>query len=223
MSLFAEFHVPSDVFALYRTLQAVPETTVEIERVVAADEVLTPYFWVSGSGLERFETAVEGDPTIEDLHRLDEFDRATLYRANWTENVETIVYAYTQVGATILEATGEGDRWELQMRFDDHDRLDQFQTYCNDNAIPFRLSRLHELTQPRTSRRYGLTPKQHDALVTAWELDYFTSSDVSLTDVATELGISQQSLSQRLHRGYQSLIGETLIVTPPAEEGTETR
>ncbi|MFC4543787.1 bacterio-opsin activator domain-containing protein [Halosolutus amylolyticus] len=220
MSLFAEFHVPSDVFALYRTLQAAPETTVEIERVVAAEEILTPYFWVSGGDLARFETAIEDDPTVENLQQLDEFDRATLYRANWTENVETIVYAYTQVGATILEATGAGDRWELQMRFDDRDRLDQFQTYCNDETIPFQLIQLHELTQPRTGRQYGLTRKQHDALVTAWQLNYFTSTDVSLTDVAAELGISQQSLSQRLHRGYQSLIEETLIVSPPAEEGT---
>lgn len=216
MSLYGEFHVPSEAFALYATFQAVPDITVEIERVVASDEVLTPYFWVAGDGLEVFEEATEDDRSIRDVHRLDDFDRATLYRASWTENIESIVYAYTRIGAAILEASGQRDWWELKMRFDDRDRFDQFRTYCSDHDIPFRLVQFHELTRPQTGSQYGLTPKQHDALVTAWNMNYFSSSAVSLTDVADELGISQQSLSQRLQRGYQSLIEHTLLVTPPA-------
>ncbi|WP_246999869.1 bacterio-opsin activator domain-containing protein [Halosolutus gelatinilyticus] len=217
MSLFGEFHVPSDAFALSQTLHESPGTTIEIERVVATEKILTPYFWVASDDPDAFEAAVVDDPSVRNLRTLDEFDRATLYRADWTDNVGTIVYAYTQIGATILEATGQDGRWELRMRFDDRERLDKFRGYCDDNDIPFQLIQLHELAQPLSGSQYGLTEKQHEALVTAWELDYFTSSDVTLTDIAAELGISQQSLSQRLHRGYHSLIGETLIVTAPSE------
>ncbi|GAB3025077.1 bacterio-opsin activator domain-containing protein [Natronobiforma cellulositropha] len=215
MSLYGEFQVPAEVFALYETLQQVPETTVEIERVVATDEVLTPYFWVAGEDQRAFETAARDDPSISDCRRLDDFEQATLYRASWTENIETIVYAYAEVGATILEASGQSDWWELKMRFDDRERFDAFRTYCADNDIPFRLTQFHELARPQTGSQYGLTPKQHDALVTAWKREYFTSPSVSLTDVASELGISQQSLSQRLQRGFHSLIAHTLVVTSP--------
>lgn len=44
MSLFAEFHIPSEDFALSSTLDRLPGLVVEIDRVAAADELLTPYF-----------------------------------------------------------------------------------------------------------------------------------------------------------------------------------
>ncbi|WP_276256512.1 bacterio-opsin activator domain-containing protein [Halomontanus rarus] len=213
MSLFSEFHIPAETFALHYTLEELPEIVIEIERVVATDELLTPYFWVAGGDLEEFETTCESDPSIDKLRRLDEFDQTTLFRAEWTNKVDSILYAYTQINASILEATGHRDEWQLQMRFEDHDSLSTFQNYCDDREIPFRLTQLHELTQPRTGSQYGLTPKQSEALVTAWDMEYFTSSEVTLTDVATELDITPQSLSELLHRGYQSLIAQTLVVT----------
>ncbi|WP_224450500.1 bacterio-opsin activator domain-containing protein [Haloprofundus salilacus] len=217
MSLYGEFFVPSETFALNYTLEQLPETTIETERVVATGEVLTPYFWVSSDNLNQFETVSESDPSIQNLSRLDEFEQATLYRAEWTEHIDAIVFAYLQVGATILEATGKHHEWKLCMRFDDHEKLDQFQEYCDDQDVSFKLTQLHELTQSKSGSQFGLTPKQHDALVTAWEMEYFTSADVSLSEVATELDITPQSLSELLHRGYQSLIANTLVVTPPRD------
>lgn len=216
MSLFGEFHVPSEAFALHDTLSAVPELSLEIERVVATDETLTPYFWVANGELDVFESAAESDSTVRNLKRLDEFETATLYRADWTENIETIVYAYIEIGSTILEATGRNNEWELRIRFDDREKLNQFRNYCSENDIPFRLERLYELSHPRSGGQYGLTPKQHEAILTAWELGYFDASErVSLDEIAEELQITQQSLSQRLQRAHQALISHTLAVTPP--------
>lgn len=218
MSLFGEFRVPAEAFALSETLAAVPDLVVETERVVATDEALTPYFWVSGADRDGFEAAAADDPSIRDLQHIDDVDRAALYRAAWTENVESIVFASTTIGATILEACARNDEWELSIRFDDRNRLDEFREYCDDHDVPFRLVQLYERAHPRAGGSYGLTRKQHDALVTAWEMGYYGSSDVSLTDVADELGISQQSLSRRLQRGYDSLIRHALAVTPPSSE-----
>ncbi|WP_121743471.1 helix-turn-helix domain-containing protein [Natronorubrum halophilum] len=212
MSLFGEFTIPAEKLALQYTLEELPEMVIEIERVVATDEFLTPYFWASGDDLEEFEAVSESDPTVHNLRRLDDFERSTLFRADWTENIETIVYAYTQVGATILEATGQYDEWNLCMRFDEHEDLHQFQHYCDEQEISFQLTRLHELTQPRTGSQYGLTAKQYDALVTAYEMEYFSSGDMTLADVAAELDITPQSLSKLLHRAYQTLVEQTLVV-----------
>jgi predicted DNA binding protein len=223
MSLFGEFRVPADSFALGRTLEAEPEIVIEIERVAATDEVLTPYFWMSGSDEAAFEAAVERDPSVADVRRLDEFEKATLYRASWTDNIETIVYAYTQIGATILEATGQRDVWQLRMRFEDRGRLSAFRAYCDENDIPFTLTQLHELGTPHSGVRYGLTQKQQRALVQAWKSGYFDSPrKASLSEVAAELGITQQSLSQRLRRGHRALIENTLVVVPPHAEEPST-
>ncbi|WP_254863454.1 bacterio-opsin activator domain-containing protein [Halovivax gelatinilyticus] len=214
MSVFGEFHVPSAAFALHETLTAVPEMAIEIERVVVTDEVLTPYFWVSGVRPSQFEAAAADDPTIRDVDKLDEFSESALYRAVWTNEVQSVLYIYTQIDAVILEANGTDERWELRIRFDAREELGQFQEYCQENRIAFNLQQLSELSQPKTGGQYGLTPKQQEALVTAWECGYFdTPRGNSLESIADRLDITQQSLGKRIQRGHRSLIENTLIVS----------
>ncbi|MFP8888801.1 helix-turn-helix domain-containing protein [Natrialbaceae archaeon A-CW2] len=214
MSVFVEFSVPSSEFALHETLEALPELVVEIERVVATDEVLTPYFWISNVDSKTFEASVAKDPSIEEIELLHRFESAALYRAAWTIHIESVVYVYNDIEAVVLEARGTGQRWELQIRFDDHGELEAFQSYCEENEIPFVLNRLYELSTPKTGAQYGLTPKQYEALVSAWENGYFESPrEAAAEEIASELGISQQSLSKRLQRAHQSLIKNTLILS----------
>lgn len=214
MSVFGEFHVPSSAFALHETLTAVPEMAIEIERVVVTDEVLTPYFWISGVPPSKFEAAAAEDSTIHNVRQLDEFRESALYRAEWTNRVQSVLYVYTEIEAVILEATGTDERWELRIRFDERDQLSEFQEYCQENRIAFSLQQLTDLSQPKTGRQYGLTPKQQEALVAAWENGYFeTPRETTLDEIADELDITQQSLSKRIQRGHQSLIGNTLIVS----------
>lgn len=215
MSLFGEFRVPADAFALSATLRDVPEAVIEIERVVAVGDVLTPYFWVSGADPVPFEDALRDDPSVSNCRRLDEFDEATLYRADWTANVETIAYAYDEMDAVILEAIGEAEGWTLRLRFDDRGRLDGFREYCEDRGVSFDLRQLYEIAHPHSAGRYGLTDKQYEALDTAWEMGYFElPRAVDLADVAAELGISQQALSDRLRRAHDALVANTIRITP---------
>lgn len=217
MSVFAEFDLPADAFALSDTLDALPEAVIEVERVVASEKLLTPYFWVTNVSGTAFEAATEEDTSIRDLRRLDEFENAILYRAEWTKNIESIVYAYTKVGAVILDATGQRDVWQVQMRFDDREQLTTFQTYCADNDISFGINRLYEVAHPHTGRQFGLTGKQHEALLNAWRAGYFESpAETTLEDVAADLDISQQALSQRMRKGHGSLIANTLATEPPS-------
>lgn len=220
MSLFGEFHVPADEFVFDETFRAEPNTVIEIERVVATDELLTPYFWVSNVSPDEFEPAARDDSTIEQLQQLDEFEEATLYRANWTDRIETLVYAFTCVGAIILGAEGQNDEWILRMRFDDREKLDQFNTYLGDEDIRFELRRLYEIAHPHTGGQFGLTPKQYEALTIAWKMGYFKlPRQVTMEEVASELDIAPQSLSDRLRRAQDVLIEETLRVDAPSDYG----
>lgn len=217
MSIFVEFDLNAGAFALEATLDTLPEVVIEIERVVASEELLNPYFWVANVSAEAFEAATEADPSVRDLQRLDSFEEAILYRAEWTENIDSVVYAYTQVGAVILDATGHQDTWEMQMRFDNHDQLSTFQTYCVDNEITFEINRLYEVSHSHTGRQYGLTEKQHEALVLAQQAGFFKSpAETTLAEIANDLDISQQALSQRIRKGHDALIANTLITEPPS-------
>ena len=224
MSIFGEFNVPADTFTFYETLQAEPDMVIEIERVVATDTLLTPYFWVSNVSPEAFEAAAREDPTVEHLHRLDEYDDVTLYRGDWTDRIETLVYAYTHIGAAILDAEGQNDEWILRMRFDDREKLDNFIEYLNDEGVSFSLRHLYEITYPRSGSQFGLSPKQTEALTTAWEMGYFKlPREATMEQVASELGIASQSLSDRLRRAQSTLVKETLRVEGPSEYGFSGR
>lgn len=124
MSIIAEFSVRSDDFALNHALTTAPQMVVEIEQVVATmEDRLMPYFWVSGGDLAEFEEAFQDDESVKNTASIDEVEGAKLYRGEWTENVETVIYAYVELGATIIQAIGKAEDWELRMRFDDQDSL----------------------------------------------------------------------------------------------------
>ncbi|WP_290815931.1 bacterio-opsin activator domain-containing protein [Halovivax sp.] len=220
MSLIAEFSVRADDFALHHSLTAAPEMIVEVERVVAtmADRVM-PYFWVTGGDHEAFEEAFEEDETVTNVTAVDAVDEGRLYRAEWTDNVETIVYAYVEVGATILRAIGRDENWELRMRFDDRDKLTLFEEYCDANDISFELTRLTDAEQPMASAQYDLTPKQRETLVTAFERGYYdVPQKVTMSDLAETFDVSQQALSKRFHAGHRNLVKSTLTVSHPDDD-----
>lgn len=128
MSVIGEFSVPATALAMQQSLAAEPEMTIEIERVVAHDSgTLTPYFWIRGGDRDRFETAIRDDPSVLAATRLDDHEKGTLYRAEWPSDVESIGHAYLQTGATVLEASGRNERWELRLRFDDQEAVSTFQ------------------------------------------------------------------------------------------------
>lgn len=214
MTVMGEFTVHADDFALHHALSSAPNMVVEIERLVATTEDrIMPHFWVTGGDHERFESAFQADPTVRQTTRVDQVDDAILYRAEWTENIEAIVYAYVEIGATIIEATGTDERWEVTMRFDDENTVSEFHEYCRANGVSFELDRLYEQAQPMASSQYGLTPKQRETLVTAYEEGFFdVPQRTTMTELADRMGISQQALSKRLHHAHKNLIGSVLTV-----------
>lgn len=224
MALVADFRVPAEWLPLEQTLADVPKAVVEIDRVVTTGEILTPYFWVSECDPDEFETAAAADPTFGDVHRLDAFEEAVLYRAEWTGHTEPILFAYQEIGAVVVEATGQDGTWELRMRFDDHRRLTAFRDHCGDNDVAFELIRLYDPDASHVGAEYGLTEKQTDALTTAWQLGYFeTPRQATLSDLGTELGVSRQAAARRLRRANQTWVENALAVTPPdGSHGTTT-
>lgn len=212
MSVIMEFTVPAEEFALYETLCVVPEMTVEIERVAAhADDWIVPYFWTTEGDQAAFARAARDDPSIEELTELDRREGAALYRAEWIEDVETVVHAYTQSGTTLLDARGRGGKWELQLRFDDEGSASSFRRHLDDSDLHVELHRLYRPSKPYRNGQPGLTDVQHDTLVSALDIGYYEiPRRRSMSELADELGVTQQAISNRLRRGHRTLIENSL-------------
>ena len=214
MSVIGEFTVPACALAMQETLAAVPEMTVEIERVVAHQTgTLTPYFWVHGGDVEAFETAITDDRSVFETVRIDDYAEGTLYRAEWPQDVHSVGAAYLQTGATVLEATGRDQQWKLRLRFDTREDVSVFYEYCAANDIPLEVNRMYNPTNPKGGGQFGVTPKQRKALVTALDAGFYeVPPNATMTEVAETLGISQQALSKRLRRAHGNIISNILTI-----------
>ena len=208
-----EFTVPAGEFPLGSIFESMPEVTVELERLVPQGSRTIPYVWVRGTEAESIELEFESHPGVTDIRLIDNVDDEHLMRAQWVREYDGLLAALSEADLTVLSGVGTADGWRFEVRGDAKEAIGEFRTRQQEYDIPVDISTIHAL-DPIRGDSYELTETQREALVLAHEEGYFdTPRQASLEDLATELGITQQSLSSRLRRGHRRLIDKTLIVS----------
>jgi hypothetical protein len=136
----------------------------------------------------------------------------------WTNNVQSLLETLVTNQATVLTATTSGGRWIVRLMFPTHEGVSETMAHCKKHDIDLEMISICEMSGQPVGR-YGLTGAQFEALTTAWKQGFYTvPRQVELVDIATDLGISHQALSERLRRGIDALIQDTLMVDDqPAE------
>lgn len=214
MTTIADFTIPSTEFVLGWTLAAVPEATVEVERVVAdANQRVTPYFWVTGDRADEFDAVLADDPSVASVRLLDETPDGRFYRARWTESIEPLIYVLDDAHGTILSAVGRDAKWDVRVLFPDRAALSGFHEFCAAHDLSFRLRRLYEPSGTKPLAAPDLTDEQSEALKLAFDLGYFSvPRDVTMSDLAAELDVSTTAVSKRLRRAHDRVLRQ---VFPP--------
>ena len=123
-----------------------------------------------------------------------------------------VAEAMAATDATILQGAGSGETWTFQLRFDDHDSLSEFYRQCREQGLPVDLQSIHNPGIPAgQGLGLGITDTQREALQAALEAGYFdVPRGINLQDLATQFGISDTALSQRMRRGLHNLLSSTL-------------
>lgn len=203
MSVILEVSLDREAFDLGRALTPSDGVRVELERLVPTPNTATPFVWVDTADTDAFETDLDGEPDIGALAPLDRVGDKVLYRVEWTgENdfVDGVVAA----DGSVLRAVGE-ETWFFQIRFLDHDHLTRFYDYCTEHDIPLTVERVYEPTGDGLAA--DLSSEQREALALALDRGYFdTPRSVTMTELADELGITQQAFSDRLRRGTKTVL-----------------
>lgn len=210
MSVVADFSVPTDAFCLGEALRAIPSATAELDRVVAhSPNHVMPFVWIVDTDREVFETAVADDPTVKTADVTDSFDDTHLFQFDWADIVGQRLQTILDHDGVVLEARGTGDGWRLWVRFGSREYFSVFR----DHFREFGDVILHQITAPQApgGAQYGVSPKQREALLAAYDAGYYdTSNSATGEELAQQLGITQQSVSRRLRRGVHTLIENTL-------------
>ena len=214
MATVGEFTISSDAFPLGSFFTAFPDVSVELERVVPTTDALIPYVWVRGAspGEEaQIEATAGRHAEVKNVALIDEVEGEYLLRVEWVPDHQGILRAITETGVTLLSGVGSEDTWTVEVRGDSDKEISAFQQYCRDHDIPAKLAALHALTTLDSGGEYELTDAQREALQLAYERGYYQSPrEVSLDELAAEVGITGQSFGERLRRGIHQLLGSTV-------------
>ncbi|AXG07579.1 bacterio-opsin activator [Haloplanus rubicundus] len=212
MSVILEFSIPALEFTLGRVLAGPPAMHCELERIVPTGDMMMPFVWVTGDDHEAFAESVRGHDLVEELLILDTVGESALYRIEWTEVPTNLIDGIARTDAVVLQASGN-DTWMFRLRFPDHDGLSAFHNFVVENDIPCHIERTYTLAETsKSGYRFDLSQEQREALLLALRRGYFaTPSEVTLDELADELDITRQALSDRIRRGNEQLLRKVLL------------
>lgn len=220
MGTIVDATVPTEQFALRDTFDEIPDAEFETVRVVAheAGHVM-PFLWSTASDLDGLQTALERDSTTQNVTRLARSDGRCLYQMEWRAHIRVVVYVLVEEQGTLLGAHGRGDRWKLRVLFPDHDSVSSTYDFCKEYGIDLSIRRVNGVTDSITHGGVGLSEQQHEALTAAYESGYYgVPRKMTLEELATQLDVSHQALSERLRRGHRNVIASTLFDAPERVE-----
>lgn len=213
MSVIVEFSLSTEDFVFGSALATAERMDVELEAIVPTGDSHVPYFWVTGEDFEAFERHAVEESKMTAIVQLDRIEDTALYRVEWEGEMDRLLEGLEETRGVVLEAMTREGGWYFQIRFPDHDSLARFSDICTEEGIEIDVERVYRLAEtPQTGRSYDLTEKQREALLLAIQHGYFeVPRGITLTEIADELGITQQAASQRVRRGADKVLGGALL------------
>lgn len=173
---------------------------------VSGDPV--PYFTVYGPEIDAVDDVLESHTDVEQFELVASGDDERLYRCRWAIEEEGLISTVRRYDGIVRQMAGTCDGWLLSVFFPSNEHAARFHDACLDRRLDIDVRRVERSRlEDRRTPDYGLSEKQLDALELAFDRGYFeTPKETSLTDVAAEIGISEQALSQRLRRALNRLV-----------------
>ncbi|WP_330632472.1 helix-turn-helix domain-containing protein [Halocatena halophila] len=224
MATHVTCHLPTDEFALSETLGSVSDLTLTCERIVGLGEkAATPLLRFRGPDLSTIESALSDDPTVDGFEMLTRTPNEALCHIQWNNRVCLLVRMLTTTEGVVLSGAATPRRWTFRLLFPSRDALSQLDEFCTTHNLSLDVTTV-ETWDGNGPDPLGLTADQYEALVTAFQYGYFkVPREIVLDELAVEMDISHQALSERLRRGHDTLIERVLHPEAPEIEDSGVR
>ena len=216
MVVIADITVPADTFPLGRVLDDFPAIELELERIVPLREAIVPLFWIAGAEPGEIEMGLLEHSETEAVEILTTKDDKTLFEVHWSSDINGLIQALIDTQAKILEASGTAETWDFRLRFPSHEQLSVFNMALTDEGIPITLRHIYNPSVP--DGQSSLSSEQRETLRLAHREGYFeVPRRTTQTQLADEIGISDSALSQRIRRGVNILVEQSLFADDQPE------
>lgn len=209
MSVYVELSLDPSAFSLRERLPLPPGITLEFEPLVPVGDAVFPLIRVTGGDPDQAVSVIRSLVSVDDVRVVESSGDETLLRVSWSAEFSDFIDGVRAADGAVLSARGDRDSWQVALRFPDHAALTRFRDVCRDRDIGYTVERIDR--QGPDPGEVGLQPKQEQTLRLALSRGYFdVPRDVTLQELADELGVSDQSVSERLRRGIETIVDESL-------------
>ncbi len=209
MSLIADIRVPTPTYPLGKFLSRYRAVRVEVERMVPIGGS-THHVWLEGADRARLMEELHDEDAIQHLAIIDEHPDRTLLRFEWASKTSPLFELLEKTDSTIASFRSTDDGWLIQLRFSGDEDLLAFCEAVNGQGIELEFVRTYDERHPIEGSAYGLTNTQAETLSVAYEAGYFeVPRGITLAELADDLGVSEQAVSERLRRGLSALLDST--------------
>lgn len=222
MTVVANLSVRSNDCTLASALSLPDGAPVRVTQVIEEGATIVPYFWVTVQDPARFEEQVLADERVRRLTAIDRRADKTLYRLEWRpegdreDGNEELLSALLAADVVIESATGTDGVWTFRLWAPDYRALSTVRETAVGPDGDVSVRQLYTVPSGREADATGLTDKQEEALVLAYERGYFeVPRETAMSDIADELGISDTAAAQRISRGLSTLVADVVLGTQP--------
>ncbi|SFR35388.1 helix-turn-helix domain-containing protein [Halogeometricum limi] len=206
MTLVAEFSLPRHELLL-ADLPSDWSGRVEFERLVPTPSPLFPFVRVTGD-TDAFAASVRADPAVDSLVELAVASTWTRYRLRWSPATERAIRSL--LSDTVVTRAVATNEWTFGFRFREFGDMAAFREDIEASSFSFELRRLRDESRTEEAEA-NLTAIQRETLSVALSAGYFeVPRSATLSDLADELGVSKQAVSERLRRATGILAEETV-------------
>ena len=204
-------------FGLEPLFETIPDAEVHIEPTIAnpTDHALL-VVRTSAGDRDQVETALWTDRSVAIVEAFEGFDDRYRFRITWEGQTYCLIDRIVTDGATIATAHGRAGQWELRLTAPEHGTVTQVHDTLEEEGYRPEVLSL-QTSDDYQPNDFGTSDPQRATLVTAFEMDdYDVPRTATLTDVALELGVSHQALSERVRRAHAQLV-ETNHISPDSQ------
>lgn len=224
MVTYAIVTLPADEILLAGVMERLADCRVRIEESAFGGDASSVFVWVSTSDGADIEASLAADGSISDFTLVQGTADSHLYHLETDQHILLPRRIIREHGGTVQEASGHDAEWRLEVRFPRRSDLASADRAFEEYNIEVSYESIQSSGDEDGTRSSDLTDRQREALQLAHEMGYYdVPRAATLAEVAAEIGVSHQAVSERLRRAEDKLASNHLLKRTSGTGSTERR
>lgn len=187
------------------------DARISFEAKVPHDSRSTAYVWYHDEDPEPIASSLVDRGVVDAVDIVESYPNDWLAHIEWSRDLWPFNACVREFNGAILSNEFANGRWKVRLRFPDAEAVSGFNSQCLERGVSLDINRIVEPDTPATPGDIGITAKQREALELALEHGYFgVPRQVSTSELAGIIGISDQALIERLRRGLNTILEQSL-------------